>query len=238
MKISDNRSNDKSESPLTFRIGKFLAHAGVCTRRGAAEFLATNEIWFNNLKISDLNLKIPAEATLIINGRTVSLASTEIVLLNKPAGFVCTHKEQKNQKSIFRLLPESMKHYFFAGRLDEESRGLMVLSNNGSFIYNLSHPSMEVQKIYEVSISRPLSPQEIEKIKRGIWSKGEKLRVDNIVELANKTTYELTLHEGKNREIRRIFESLGIQVHDLYRIRLGDYWIDSINEGSYVCLSA
>jgi 23S rRNA pseudouridine2605 synthase len=221
---------------IFLRIGKFLAHAGVCTRREAADFLKKNLVSLNGEKIVDLNFQIRPDASLEINGKPVGLNQTEIVLLNKPKGYVCTHREQKDQQSIFRLLPDTMSRYFFAGRLDEESRGLVVLSNDGDLIYRLSHPSQKTVKKYHAHSSRPLSDIEIEKIRRGVWSKKEKLNVDSIEPLTQKADYEICLHEGKNREIRRIFEALGLSIIDLCRISIADYTIDGIEEGKYTVI--
>lgn len=217
-----------------YRIGKYLSHAGVCSRRGAADFLMTHEVVYNGQPVRDLNFKVAPQDTLVIDGKDVRLLKTEVVLLNKPPGYVCTHKEQKNQKSIFRLLEPHMKSYFFAGRLDEMSRGLMVLSNNGDYIYNLTHPKQQVEKIYHVRTTRPLSEKEVEKIKKGVWSKQEKLTVDSIKPLGQKTNYEIILHEGKNREIRRIFQALKLDVADLQRIQLGSFSLEGLEEGKYI----
>ena len=211
-----------------------MAHAGVCSRRDAADFLQTNIVIHEGRQIQDLNFQVPVNASLEINGKTIKLNETKIVLLHKPRGFVCTHREQKNQKSIFRLLPDNMKRYFYAGRLDEDSRGLVLLSNDGDLVYRLTHPSTKTSKIYHAHISRPLSPGETEKIMRGIWSAGEKLFVDSIEPLDKKALYEIHLHEGKNREIRRIFEALHLDVIDLFRLKIGDYEIDGIPEGEFV----
>ena len=215
-----------------------MAHAGVCSRREAAGFLENNRVEISGELIRELNFQVDHDATLIINKKPFTLNKIEIVLLHKPKDFVCTHKEQKNQKSIFRLLPAGMHRYFFAGRLDEESRGLVVLSNNGDLIYNLSHPSKKTGKVYHVHASRPLSNDEMEKIRRGVWSKREKLSVDSIEPLAEKARYEIHLHEGKNREIRRIFESLGLDVTDLFRLSIGRFTLENIPEGNYVTIPA
>jgi 23S rRNA pseudouridine2605 synthase len=226
---------EKSEDEA-YRIGKFLAHAGLCSRREAAEFLELNEVFYENNRVTDLSFKVPVNATLNINKKPVSLEKSQVVLLNKPRGYVCTHKEQKNQKSIFRLLSPEMKSFFFAGRLDEDSRGLVVLSNNGDLIFNLTHPKTETTKIYHVHSTRPLSNAELEKITRGIWSKGEKLMVDSIKPLKETAKYEIHLHEGKNREIRRIFEALGLTLNDLLRIKIDIYTLEGIPEGSFKIL--
>jgi len=227
----------QSMSESTLRIGKFLAHAGVCSRREAADFLKNNDVFINGKKIIDLNHQVRSDDFLVVNGDPVILKKIKVILLNKPAGYVCTHKEQKNQKSIFRLLPEEMGRYFFAGRLDEESRGLVVLSNDGDLIYQLTHPTRKTTKIYHVHSSRPLSSDEMEKIRRGVWSKKEKLNVDSIKPLFKKASYEIYLHEGKNREIRRIFESLGLTIIDLYRISIANYSIEGIEEGKYTVIT-
>lgn len=206
------------------RIGKFLSHAGVCSRREAADFLLQHEVLLEGEKITRPDTRVSEKASLIINGEEIGLsAQKEVVLLNKPAGYVCSHREQKNKKSIFRLLPHSMQKYYFAGRLDEDSRGLVVLSNDGDFIYRLSHPSQNTHKLYRLQTNRPLSPDEQKRAMQGVFDRGEKLYLHKITPLKKITRYEIELTRGKNREIRRVIERLGARVADLQRVEMGKY---------------
>lgn len=219
------------------RIGQFLSRSGICSRREAKEFLQAHTIVFQKQVIQDLNFKLPEDAIIYVDGKKVSLPKEKIiVLLNKPAGYVCSHREQKGQKSIFRLLPKEWSHLFFAGRLDENSRGLVVLSNDGDLIYKLSHPSQKVKKEYLVKINRPLSEIEKTKLLKGVYDHGEKLRALDIEEI-RPAYYRIFLQEGKKRQLRRMFSQLGLTVLDLQRISVGEFRLGNLAEGNYELLT-
>ena len=221
------------------RIGKLLSHLGLCTRREAADFIAKNEVFFKGEKITALNTRLEPEnesITLFVNEKAYTYGSAvNVYLLHKPPGYVCSHKEQQGQKSIFRLIKPEMSKLFFAGRLDALSRGLVVLSNQGDLIFRLSHPRFQVQKKYRVHASRPLSPGEKEKALAGVFNNNEKLKFHSIVSETKPAHYTIVLKQGKNREIRRVFEGFGIKVLDLFRIELGPYSITQVpEEGAFI----
>ncbi len=216
------------------RIGRYLALTGACSRREAAEFLKEHQVVHAGKRIVAPNYHLSETDSIEINGKRVEpQTGKKVILLNKPAGYICSHKEHKGEKSIFRLLPDEMNRYFYAGRLDVESRGLVVLSNDGDLIFRLSHPKFKTPKRYMVRLSRPISPEEMEKTTQGIWDRGERLKADKILKGKKPALYEVILHEGKNREIRRIFGSLRVKVTDLCRTHLGPYALDDIVESEY-----
>ena len=216
------------------RIGQFLSHAGVCSRRASSTFLRENEVIYQDERITRPDIRVDLNGPdVIINGKKITVKKREILLLNKPPGYVCTHKEQKNQKSFFRLLPPVYSSFFFAGRLDIDSRGLMVLSNDGQFIYELSHPSGEQKKIYHVHTSRPLASQEKNEIVKGFFIQGEFLKADQIEPLDMPSHYKFVLHHGKNREIRRLLEKFSVETLDLFRVQFADFSVEGIQEGEY-----
>lgn len=150
---------------------------------------------------------------------------------------VSSHRSQKIRgkqlKTIFDFLPQQYKTWFFAGRLDVSSEGLMVLSNDGDHIFALSHPKNGVLKKYFVRTSRPISPAEMDRAVKGVMDKGEKLRFEKIIPLDKPAHYEMHLREGKNREIRRVLERLGVFARELRRTELGPYRLDAIRTGEY-----
>ncbi|MES0490833.1 MAG: pseudouridine synthase [Leptospirales bacterium] len=217
------------------RIGKYLSRAGICSRREAADFIKKSQVLYKGVLVERLDMDIPESDSLEINGKTVQLPlSNKVYILNKPPGFICSHKEQWGKKSIFRLLPKELFNYYFAGRLDENSRGLVVLSNDGDLVYNLTHPSNKTVKIYHVVTSRPLSKEAKEKMIAGLWDKAEKLSADRIDNLEKPAHYEMELHSGKKRVIRRMIEMVGTSVVDLVRIKMGKYDLDNLEQGKYI----
>jgi len=220
----------------TMRIGRVLSHLGLCSRREADKFICDNAVFYRGIKITDLNFQIPSThpVHLKINGKNYQLnTEVEIILLNKPIGYVCTHNPQRNQKSIFLLFPDKYKSYFYAGRLDIDSRGLMLISNNGDFINKVTHPTENIQKEYYLHTSRPLSEAELNKCRRGVWQRNEKLYFNTINALKRPAHYRVTIDHGKNREIRRVLESFSVKTLDLCRVRIDNYKLGNLKSGKF-----
>ena len=218
------------------RIGRLLARLGLCGRRAAHDFIRENDVRYQNKRIVDINFKFAAhdEGNISVNGKVYPLKEPyRILLLHKPVGYVCSHKERKREKSIFRLLPAEFKRYFFAGRLDVDSRGLVVLSNDGDLIYDLTHPSRGVKKVYQVKLKRPLGEDEKRRALKGLRDRGEFLKIDELKTL-RPANYQVILSHGKKREIRRIFARLGNDVLELKRVSLGPYRLNDLPEGQWL----
>lgn len=239
-------SEDGAERSL--RIGKFLAQVGLISRREAAAYLKEHDVRIGETRITDLNYRVPAEnresIQLSVDGEKIPLGgknSGEVILLHKPRGVACSHRRQKIRgkelSTIFDLVPKEFSRWFFAGRLDVSSEGLVVLSNDGDHIFELSHPSHGVLKRYIVRTSRPLSEQEMARLEKGIFDKGEKLRFEKILPLEIPAKYEIHLREGKNREIRRLLERCGVFARQLVRVSLGPYELGEIAPGKFAMVS-
>lgn len=227
------RENIKAESFNTdIRIGKFLAALGLCSRREAAVYLQTHEVLYNDKKILVPNFYLHNDDVLKIDGKEYRLQEKQIYLLHKPAGYVCSHRSFKNQPSIFELLPSDAKRFYFAGRLDADSQGLVVISNDGDLVYRLTHPSQKTIKKYLVHCSRPLSLQEQKKLLQGVYQGGERLKADSI-EKHSPAHYLVELHTGRNREVRRMMESLNIKILALTRLAMGEFALNDIPKGEY-----
>lgn len=225
-----------------YRIGKLLARAGLCPRRKTAEFLREHDVRIGGVRIQALNHRITEEALakskLTVDGREIPLsAEPSVIIFHKPTGVVCSHRRQNFRgtaiPTIFEFLPAEYQKWFFAGRLDVASSGLVVLSNDGDHIFALSHPSQGVIKTYHVHTSRPLSPAEMARLESGIWDRGELLRARKIQPLAQPAHYEIHLQEGKNRAIRRMLARCGVRVNALIRTRLGPYQLGALRPGEW-----
>ncbi len=236
-------TGEQSNTPeKTVRIGKLLSRLGLCSRRAAADYLNAHRVEIQGTRITDLNAVFSTaelqSLVIEIDGKRIRLESTEdVILLHKPRGVVSSHKRQlirgKALKTIFDLLPSEYSKWFFAGRLDIESEGLIVLSNDGDHIFELTHPSSRVMKKYFLKTSRPLSKEECERTERGIIDKGEKLRFTKITPHKTPAEFDVWLQEGKNREIRRVLERLGVRVRRLVRLELGPYQLEHIPPGEW-----
>ncbi|MBN8221636.1 MAG: rRNA pseudouridine synthase [Spirochaetes bacterium] len=232
----------EQESEKRIRIGKLLARAGLAPRRATATYLEEHDVRVDGTRITELNYAL-AEADIplckiTVDGKTISFqAAASVLLFHKPKGVVSSHRTQKvrgkDLQTIFDFLPQQYKSWFFAGRLDVSSSGLIVLSNDGDHIFELSHPRHGILKKYFVRTSRPLSPADMARAEKGIMDKGERLRFEKVVPLAKPAHYEMHLKEGKNREIRRVLERLGVFARELVRIQLGPYLLGDLAPGKF-----
>jgi 23S rRNA pseudouridine2605 synthase len=197
----------------------------------------------NGERVTALNTYIEenrlAKTELTVDGKRVFLQTdTQVILLNKPKGVVCSHRKQmirgRQLETVFDLVPKQYANWFLAGRLDVNSEGLVVLSNDGDHIYELAHPSAGALKKYYVRTSRPLSEAERDRAIRGIIDKGEKLRFAKIKALALPAEYHVWLNEGRNREIRRLMQRFGVHVRRLVRLELGPYRLGELPSGAWI----
>lgn len=225
------------------RIGKLLARAGLCPRRAAAAFLVEHDVRLNGKRVTELNCYIEAdkiaETVLLVDGKRILVRTdTRVLLLNKPKGVVCSHRRQtirgRQLQTVFDLVPAEYATWFFAGRLDVSSEGLVVLSNDGDHIYSLTHPTGGALKKYYLRTNRPLSSAECERTIKGIIDRGEKLRFVKMEPLALPSEYHVWLREGRNREIRRLMACLGVHVRRLIRLELGPYALGDLPTGKWV----
>lgn len=197
----------------------------------------------NGTRVTELNhyvdLRQARDLVLLVDGRPVALQSdAQVVLLHKPRGVVCSHRTQsirgRRLQTVFDLVPAEYASWFFAGRLDVSSEGLVVLSNDGDHVFMLTHPTCGTLKQYAVRTSRPLSQDECRRALRGVTDKGERLRFEKMEPQAVPAEYHVWLTEGRNREIRRLLERLGVRVRRLVRLQLGPYALGALPVGQWI----
>ncbi len=218
------------------RISKALSHLGLTSRRKAPLFLKENFVSHQDKRIHDLDYQINLnqEPILYVNRKKYTLSQNiEIILLHKPKGYICSHRRYKNENIIKDLLPKNCQHFFYAGRLDSDSTGLILLSNNGDVIQKLSHPSFEVPKKYIVEIDKKLTSANMYSCTQGIIDEEEHLIFDKIKPTTSRNVYMVTLHQGRKHEIKRVFNYFNYEVLSLKRIQLGKYKLEGIEEGSF-----
>lgn len=214
------------------RLQKFLADAGICSRRAAEELIAAGEVWVNS-KQATLGQKIvPGEDRVTVGGKPVrAVAQPRMTLaMNKPRGVVCSNDDPHNAKTVFDLLPRELARlrFFCAGRLDKDSEGLLILTTDGDLANRLMHPSNVVVKRYYVELKQPFPATRVPLLLKGIVIEGERLKVERAA-LVNggvlKTSRQLDvhMHHGKKREIRQLFTVLGYEVKRLRRYQIGAF---------------
>lgn len=216
------------------RLNKFLAEQLGLSRRQADDIISAGKVLIND-KPAVLGARIDKNDKVCYNGSIIDNSVSYIYLgMNKPAGYVCSRKQQGNVPTIYELLPEEYQKLKTVGRLDKDSSGLILLTNDGDFAFKMTHPSFKKIKLYEVKLDHPLEPlhqQEIAdfgiQISDGVSRMGlEKLSED-------RKTWRVVLSEGRNRQIRRTFGALGYTVIALHRTQFGPYQLQDLPEGEY-----
>ncbi len=230
----------------SIRIHKYLSEQGVCSRRQAESLIREGLVKVNR-KVAELGQKIdPAKDHLSVQGRSIPTKSKiELTLvLNKPRGFICSNRDPHHSQTVFDLLPKEFlkERLYCAGRLDKDSEGLLIITNNGSLTHSITHPSREVIKRYELILNKPFDLKKIPLLKRGLFVDGERLHVDKVVPLKKgpnpECCLEVHLKQGRKREIRRLFEALGYPVKKLYRFQIGGLTLRGIKPGNFRVLNA
>lgn len=207
------------------RINKFLALHLNTSRRKADELIRLNKVEISG-KLAKLGDEVLANDKVSYNSKIIeSLITFKYYKFYKPKGYICSHKAQSNSKIIYEIIQD--KSLKFNGRLDKNSEGLMLLSNDGDWLNSTIHPSKGLKKKYIVRVSNPIN---LQKFNKAVVDKDEYLRILDIQEL-KKLTYEVSLKTGKNREIRRIFDSNNIKILTLKRISIGDYKLGNLKIG-------
>jgi len=203
------------------KLNHYLASAGVCSRRNAAELVKEGHVSINGAITREPWFEVLDKHIVAVDGKPVKQVQKIYVLMNKPKNCVSTVSDDKGRKTVVDLLyPQIKERMFPVGRLDQMTTGLLVLTNDGELAQRLAHPRYEIQKVYEVMLDKPLDDRDLKKIEQGLFLDGSRVRVDSIrsVSLHNKSFLRVTLHSGKYRVIRRIFESLGYYVKSLDRV--------------------
>lgn len=202
------------------RLQVFLSHAGVSSRRKALEIILSGQVTVNGRKVVEPSFDVdPVRDSVVCAGRKVESSSKIYILLHKPEGVVSTVKDEHAEKTVVDLLPVSLRRGVYpVGRLDKDSTGLILLTNDGTLTHRLSHPSFETEKAYKVFLNRPLMTQDRRTLETGVMLEGERTAPCRIKALSDGSI-EVVLHEGRKRQIRRMLALLRYHVVSLQRVR-------------------
>lgn len=220
------------------RLQKYLAHAGVASRRYCEELILQGKVAVNGQVVLELGTKVdPLEDTVTVDGKSVSPNQQSVyILLYKPGGYVSTVKDPEGRKTVIDLLSGQEQRVYPVGRLDYDTEGLLLLTNDGELTHALTHPSRQVDKTYLAIIQGIPTANELEQLRRGILltdGMTAPAQVSLIKSAGPKTWLEITIHEGRNRQVRRMCEQIGYPVLFLKRIRLGFLTLDGLTVGKY-----
>jgi 23S rRNA pseudouridine2605 synthase len=218
------------------RLNRFLAAAGVGSRRGCDELIAAGRVTLNGKVSTDFSAEPGADDHVKVDGKLVRPAPPLTIMLHKPAGFVSTRQDQHARNTIFDLLPRKFSTLFNVGRLDAQTEGLLLLTNDGDLAQQLTHPRYQHEKEYEVTLDRPWDPALAPKLLRGILLDGQSAKFGRLHPLSS-TRLRVVLGQGINRQIRRMFEAVGYGVKHLLRVRIGNLRLGDLPRGHWRALT-
>lgn len=216
-------------------LQKFIAQSGYCSRRNAEELIRGKKVKVND-KIAELGMKVDEDDDVRINGKKVSLIKDKIYIkLNKPVGYTCTTRSFKDEKNVFDLV--DTEKLIIAGRLDKDSHGLVILTNDGDWVQKITHPKFEHEKKYiaKTRCALPMQTTEIiQHFKSGInIGEGDGIVKVKKIKALGENKFGIILTEGKKRQIRRMFDAVNYEVYDLERTAIGDIELGDLKEGQW-----
>jgi len=214
------------------RLNRLLAAAGVGSRRRCDELIAAGHVTINGQVCTNFSAQPTPRDHVKVDGKLAHLDPQLTIMLHKPAGFVSTRKDPHARDTIFNLLPPKFCRLFNIGRLDAQTEGLILLTNDGDLAQRLSHPRYKIDKEYEVTLDRPWDPALTPKLLKGILLDGKRARIERIHVIA-AARLRAILRQGINRQIRRMFEAVGFRVKHLVRIRVGNLRLADLPPGHY-----
>lgn len=203
------------------RLNKYLAHAGICSRREADTFIATGNVSVNGKIVTEMGFKVSPTDEVRFNGELLKAEKKEYVLLNKPKNFITTTRDEKGRRTVMELVAKASKSRLVpVGRLDRNTTGLLLFTNDGDLAKKLTHPKHGVSKLYHVVLNKNVKASDLDKIRTGFQLEDGRIRVDEVsyIDQGGKSEVGIKIHSGKNRIVRRIFEHLGYDVVRLDRV--------------------
>ncbi len=228
------KENADPNAPI--RLNKYLANAGVCSRREADEHILAGAVKVNGLVVNELGTKITRSDTVLFNDQPLTLESKVYVLLNKPKGFVTTTDDPENRKTVMDLVKSACQERIYpVGRLDRATMGVLLLTNDGDLASKLTHPKYEKRKIYQVWLDKPVAMEHMQAIADGIELEDGEIHADAISYVTEEDLSQvgIEIHSGKNRVVRRVFEKLGYRVIKLDRVYFAGLTKKNLSRGKW-----
>lgn len=238
-KKKSNKSFSKSKDinvDNKIRINRFLAMGGTCSRREAEKYIISGVVTVNGKVLTDLSYRVAPSDLVKFNGQIIRGEKKKYVLLNKPKDFITTTSDDRGRKTVMQLVDNACTERIYpVGRLDRNTTGLLLFTNDGDLAKKLVHPKYGVRKIYHVTLDKKLSKHHLNKISKGLVLEDGPAEVDNVsyIEGSSNNHIGIELHIGRNRIVRRIFESLGYKVLNLDRVVFGNLTKKDIKRGSW-----
>jgi 23S rRNA pseudouridine2605 synthase len=218
--IAERKQAKKSDDLM--RLNKYLAHAGICSRRDADVIIQSGAVTVNGVSVTEMGYKVTPTDKVVMDGQLLKTEKLQYVLLNKPKDFVTTTSDPDNKKTVMELVKHACKERIYpVGRLDVKTTGLLLFTNDGELAKKLTHPKHSVNKLYHVFLDKSLSGGDLLKLRQGLELEDGLIKPDNVEYVVGgdgKTEVGIQIHSGKNRIVRRMFEHLGYKVKKLDRV--------------------
>lgn len=218
------------------RINKYIAKSGLASRRKAENYIKEGKVRVNGKLLKDLSYKVKKCDEVSVCGKILEIEDKFYYKLNKPIGFISSNYDPHNKKDLNDLINID-KRFFCAGRLDKDSHGLMLITNDGEITNKIIHPSREIKKVYIVKTDKAMKKDQMEQFSKSIKLSDTEKTSNAKIENIGKNTYKVTIHQGFNRQIRRMFAYFDIKVIDLLRVKIGKIILGSLEDGQYKKLS-
>lgn len=219
------------------RINKYIAQSGLCSRRKADELIINGNVKVNGAVMKEPGYDVRKEDTVEVNGRRVEAETAPVyVLINKPLGMVTTVSDDKDRLTVMEVVKDIDARLFPVGRLDYNTSGALIMTNDGDLAYRLTHPKHEVYKTYRARVAGVLSAEKAARLRKGVDIGGfvtSRAKVSVVKGNQHSTIVEISIHEGKNRQVRKMFAAVGNPVQELERIAIGDIRLGHLRPGHY-----
>jgi len=230
-------ANGKKPAADAMPLNKFIAHAGISGRREAAEMVKEGKVQVNGSLVYEPGYKVSASDKVLVKGKQVFLQKNLVyILINKPKDYITTVEDPQGRKTVLDLIKEATKERVYpVGRLDRNTTGVLLLTNDGELAQKLTHPSFEIKKLYEVTLDKPLVKKDAENILSGITLEDGPVKADALgyADAKDKSVIGIEIHSGRNRIVRRIFEQLGYKVKNLDRVMFANLTKKNVERGKW-----
>lgn len=219
------------------RLQKYLARCGVASRRACEKLIEQGKVAVNGTVVTTLGSKVIPGDTVTVDGLPVKEESKKVyIMLNKPEGYVTTVSDEHDRRTVMELIEDVHQRVYPVGRLDFNTEGLLLMSNDGDFTMKVTHPSHKMDKVYQAVVSGVPSHFDIEKLERGVYIDGvktAKAKANLISAEGGRALVELTIHEGRNRQVRKMFDAIGYPVVKLKRVAIGNITLGNLPLGKW-----
>lgn len=224
------------------RLNRYIASAGIASRRKADQLIEAGQVRVNGALIDVLGYDVQPGDKVEVAGRLIEPSKSHVyIMLNKPKGYITSTADEKDRPTVMSLVEDTGERLFPIGRLDYNTQGMLLLTNDGDLAYHLTHPKHQIPKTYRVRVNGVLSPERIARLRKGVDIGGfvtSPAQVEVVKQLERSAVVEITIHEGKNRQVRKMFAAVGNKVIELERVAIGQLKLGRLKPGHYRNLTA